>query len=124
MTRKRRTDAEWRELICACKSSGLSDNEWLKQNHISPSSFYNKLHKLYGEAETGTPLPEKNLTEIPETHEIVQLSFGDESRTLQNSGNASDAALFLHIGSYILEIRNHAEADAIRNTLLALRTLC
>ena len=49
MPKKRHSNAEWAGLIKECKSCGLSDREWMKQHHISSSSFYKKLYELYGE---------------------------------------------------------------------------
>ena len=51
MPKMRRSNEEWTELIKDCKSCGLSNREWMKQHHISLSSFYKKLHELYGDME-------------------------------------------------------------------------
>ena len=125
MERHRRSDEEWRELIRQCKASGLSDHEWLKQNHISESSFYNKLKKFSNQGvEESTPVSKKNLREVPESHDIVQISFEDGSNSLQTSSIPKTAAITLHAASFTLDIHNHAEAEVIRNTLLALKSLC
>ena len=82
----RRSNEEWAELIKGCKScglsDGLSDREWMKQHHISSSSFYKKLHELYGEI-SNVPVAKKRLPEIRETHEIVEIGIGKESNSLQ-----------------------------------------
>ncbi len=127
----RRSNAEWEELIKDCKSCGLSDREWMKQHHISSSSFYKKLHELYGEI-SNVPVARKRLPEIAETHEIVELNIGEESKSLQKiapiteSINTvrSEAAVTVRMGSYSIEIGNQAEAETIRNTMLALSSIC
>lgn len=126
MQRIRRTDEEWMDLIRECKSSGVSDQVWLKQKKIPASSYYRKYQQLCGEAEQITPIPGKQLTEIPETHEIVQVSFGEESNSLPVSQSVPvpEPAVILKVGSYTVEITNSAGADAIRNTLLILKQIC
>lgn len=127
MPKIRRSNAEWAELIKDCKSCGLSDREWMKQHHISSSSFYKKLHELYGEI-SNVPVAKKRLPEIAETHEIVEVNIGEESNSLP--GNApintviAEAAVTVRMGSYSIEIGNQAEAETIRNTMLALKSLC
>ena len=112
------------ELIRKCKSSGLSDQVWLRENQIPASSYYKKYRELCGEVEQNTALPEKHLTEIPETHEIVEVTFGEESNSLSVSKNKPEPAVILKAGAYTVEILNGATAQAIRNTLQALKQLC
>jgi len=126
MPRIRRSDEEWMDLIRECKSSGVSDQIWLKRNHIASSSYYRKYQQLCGEKEQIAPLPQKQLTQIPETHEIVQISFGEESNSLPvfHKAPVTETAVILKAGSYTLEITNSAGADVIHNTLLALKQIC
>ena len=127
MPRIRRSNAEWAELIKDCKSCGLSDHEWMKQHHISPSSFYKKLHEIYGDI-SSVPVTRKRLPEIAETHEIVEVDIGEESNSLQRTAPINtfipEAAVTVRMGSYSIEIGNQAEAETIRNTMLALSSLC
>lgn len=124
MPKIRRSNAEWEELICDCKSCGLSDREWMKQHHISPSSFYKKLHEIYGEP-SNVPVIRKRLPEIAETHEIVEVGIGDESNLLHNTAPIStEAAVTVRMGVYSIEIGNNAEAETIRRTMLALNSIC
>ena len=92
MPKIRRSDAEWAELIKECKSCGLSDREWMKQHHISSSSFYKKLHELYGDI-SNVPVAKKRLPEIAETHEIVEIGIGEESNSLQRTAPMSSRKL-------------------------------
>ena len=124
MKRIRRTDDEWMDLIRECKSSGLSDQVWLRQKQIPASSYYKKYRELCGEVEENTPLPVKHLTEIPESHEIVQVTLGEESNSLSVSHKKPEPAIVLRAGAYTVEVLNTAGADIIRNTLLALGQLC
>lgn len=124
MKRIRRTNEDWMNIIRECKCSGLSDQIWLRENHIPASSYYKKYHELCGVIEENTPLPEKHLSEVPETHEIVQVSFGEESNSLSVSHVRPEPAVILKAGTYTLEILNTAGAETIRNTLAALRQLC
>ena len=127
MPKMRRSNEEWAELIKECKSCGLSDREWMKQHHISSSSFYKKLHELYGDI-SNVPVAKKRLPEIAETHEIVEIGIGEESNSLQRTAPINtvitEAAVTVRMGSYSIEIGNSAEAETIRNTMLALSSLC
>ena len=124
MKRTKRTNEEWMDLIRECKCSGLSDQIWLRENHIPASSYYKKYKELCGVVEESAPLPEKHLPEIPETHEIVQVTFGEESNSLSVSHVRPEPAVILKSGHYTLEILNTAGAETIRNTIAALKHLC
>ena len=123
MSYKRRSNEDWLEIIRECKSSGLSDLQWLKENGIAPSSYYKKLGELCGNAEAKSELPAKKLPEIRESHEIVEVSFGNESDSL-HTGMETAPAMVLKTAGYTLEINNSAGAMAIRNVLEALRQIC
>ena len=123
MQRIRRTNDEWMDLIRECKSNGLSDQVWLKQKKIPASSYYKKYRELCGETEQNTSLPVKHLTEVPESHEIVQVTLGEESDSLPVSQKKPEPAIILRAGAYTVEVLNTAGADIIRNTLLALGQL-
>ena len=125
MGRNKRTDDDWKQIIRDCKSSGLSDAEWLKANHIASSTFYKKLEELFGEVEENTLLPEKKLSEIPESHEIVQLTF-EEPRSAVESVHLKpmETSVVLKTGNFTIEISNNAGAEVIKNTILALQALC
>ena len=41
----RRTEEEWFQLIQECRTSGLSDKEWCRQNNVSLSNFYYHIRK-------------------------------------------------------------------------------
>lgn len=40
------SDEEWMELIMECRSSGMSDVSWCRQNSIPASTFYNAVSRL------------------------------------------------------------------------------
>lgn len=126
MPRTKRTDDDWRQLIRECKSSGVSDQEWLREHHIASSTFYKKLGELYGEVEQNTPVPTKKLAEVPEVHEIVQVTFDEPVRLDSQPARtaATEASVVLRTGNFTIEISNNAGADVIRNTVLALSGLC
>lgn len=42
----RRTEEDWFQLIQECRTSGLSDKEWCRQNNITISNFYYHIRQL------------------------------------------------------------------------------
>lgn len=66
MRSRKRSQAEWMNIITTCRQSGLSDATWCEQNGISASAFYNAVSRL-----------RKKACEIPEpiqTFDVVNLT--------------------------------------------------
>ena len=66
MRSRKRSPAEWMNIITTCRQSGLSDATWCEQNGISASAFYNAISRL-----------RKKACEIPEpiqTFDVVNLT--------------------------------------------------
>ena len=67
-----KTAAEQLELIMACRSSGLTDIEWCRQNGILPGTFYNWVKRLRKRGCTQIPDRITRSTElIPTFHQDV-----------------------------------------------------
>ena len=52
----RRTEEEWFQLIQECRTSGLSDKEWCRQNNVTLSDFYYHIRRLTKKACSSLPL--------------------------------------------------------------------
>ena len=119
------TKAEWHELINQCKSSGLSDWEWCRQNHIPQSSFYYQLRKLRSlKSETSEAVqimpttPEMVPAALPETHEVVPLIIRDDynSNKINVPGHDSIAAK-INIKGVSIDIYNGSSPKIIHAIL-------
>ena len=73
----------------------------------------------------------KKACEIPETadtsrqkQEVVQIPFWEEGQRVPDGISAPSPSICLQMQGIRVEIHEHAGADVIRNTLLALHQLC
>lgn len=117
------SDLYWYRLIQECRSSGISDAQWLKQNKIKSSTFYYHVKKLRQKA---CDIPDNHCTmRQPEVHEVVPICLGDTLPSAvpsHNIGNVShcsssiDAAIRQKLHGVCVEITNAATQTAIQNT--------
>ena len=118
-----RSKEEWKELIIQCKSSGLSDYQWCRQNNVSLTSYYRNLKKLRNEINFSDVTP--NNTSMPEIHEVVPLEIQEE--TLQRELNNSDVLLpaaRISIGTIEIELFNHTEPSVLKQLLHLAVQIC
>lgn len=120
----------WYNLIQECRTSGMSDAQWLKENNIKSPTFYYHVKKLRNKA---CEIPENPCTmRQPEVHEVVPVYLNDitAASTPANNQNdihkkyCTDTAIRLQIHGIFVEITNTATQDTIQNTLAALQGLC
>lgn len=126
MTKVFRSNDEWLSLITACRSSGLSDRDWCRNNGIAPSSFYNAISRLRSEACAVTAVPHEKLPAVQEAVEINLADFEARTITSRDSGGSkeSSTAVRVNVGGVSLEITNDAERSVIHETLRTLLGLC
>ena len=113
-------DSFWLERITQCRSSGLTDRQWCIENGIPVSTFYYHVRAL-----------RKKACEIPENGGHFQTEAGSCPDTVLGEGqlvpdgiSAPSPSICLQMQGIRVEIHEHAGADVIRNTLLALHQLC
>lgn len=128
-----RTEAEWNDIIRRCKQSGLSDRAWCGQNGISTTSFYRYLRKFHAQTgpETGSAMiPKKELSSVPEVHDVVPLIIMDETPAQQNPRIVGDVAgeavafrssIRINSGDISLEIANDADSELVAEIIRSLR---
>ena len=121
----------WYNLIQECRTSGMSDAQWLKENNIKSPTFYYHVKKLRNKA---CEIPANLCTmRQPEVHEVVPVYLNDiatasapavnnQNDTHKNYG--TDAAIRLQNHDIFVEITNTATQGTIQNTLVVLRGLC
>lgn len=123
----RRTEEEWLQLIQECRTSGLSDKEWCRQNNIAISNFYYHIRQLTKKA---CQVPVNKRTASREHHEIVPLKVLDEEKAKDIPAALTDKTSFdtvpvrLSYHGTFLEIQNNAEQSTVENVLRALQSLC
>ena len=113
-------DDHWLKLITQCRSSGLTDRQWCIENGIPVSTFYYHVRTL-----------RKKACEIPEAvdadaqkQEVVQIPLWEMEQHTSDTVALYKPSICLEMQGIRIEIHEQAGADAIRNTLLALRQLC
>lgn len=130
--RNRYSKEEWLDMIRDCKSSGLSDQEWCREHHLSRTTFYKHLKQFHMTAgDNGGHLPVKNLPPIPEEHEILPLIITDEpSLQVSDPLPVKDQcrttpsfipAIRVTVGNITYEISNEASSSLVAETLRSLQ---
>lgn len=130
----RRSDDEWVQLITDCRTSGLSDIAWCRENKIGTSTFYYHIRRLTQKA---CQLPENPKSVTRESHEIVPLRVEDDSLadllpakeyispvSPMSPMNETDIAVRMSFQNISLEFTNKAEKSTILNVIAALQLLC
>lgn len=132
-----KSDQYWHDLIQQCRTSGMSDHQWLELNNIKSGTFYYHVKQL-----------RKKACKIPENYwigrgkrsvqEVVPVVFEDamsltssvqETATMpvpapQTSLTDNTVAVRLNIQGISVEIANHATQEIIKNILSALQSVC
>lgn len=124
MSMSKRTTVDWFALINECRTSGLSDHQWCKENDVCYSTFYYHVKQLQKEAcELPTSIRK---CIVPMEQEVVPLNFSEIEEPIYTTGThtISDVAISLQLNNVTLHISNAANADVISNTIQALQRLC
>jgi len=78
MRASRKTEQEQYELVMACRTSGLTDYQWCKENDIKPGTFYNWVSRLRKKA-CELPAPAtKDSYQPAEEPDVVRLEIAPE----------------------------------------------
>ena len=128
MSKKIRSDQEWLELIQECRASGLSVKNWCQTRSISIKTFYNKAADL---RKKSCGIPGSQTAASGQKHEVVPLEMAADPVLYPQdpAGGAMQVpsarvVVTVRISGYRVEILEGASEDSIRNTLLALGSLC
>ena len=121
---KRYTDEEKLSLIKQCRSSGLSDYEWCRQNNISDSTFYYWIKKLRIQACECVPI---TTTCSSQKQEIVKVNIMPEKSLLHDVTQKIDnnyntcPAIELSINDCTLKVYNNVNSTLLAQTINLLR---
>lgn len=106
---------KWTEIIRECRSSGQTISTWCAGHGINPSSYYYWLKKVREAASEALPSVGSQANPIVP----VNISLPTAETTFADKEISSD--IVIHFGPVTLEIRNHASASLIENTLRAIQ---
>lgn len=118
---KTEKDNYWMDCIQKCRTSGLSDYEWCRQNGISTSSFYYNVRRLRMKACSAPAASQKET----EKQEVVPVLY-NELPEIEAAAPENDTIHTVRIdyNGMSLFISNDAQEDVIAAVLKAARQLC
>lgn len=111
----------WANRIKECRDSGLPVARWCEQNDIGVKNYYYWMRKVKREVfEAFSAEPKENSTTIVNSTAPVfsKINVSDHTRT-----NATDAVT-IQVNGITIHIQDGASEEVIRNTLLAIRSVC
>lgn len=132
MSNQKKDDEYWMNVINTCRTSGLSDSQWCRNNGIKPSTFYYHVKCL---REKACQIPISMGPGTPQKQEVVQI-FENGIEPVQKSEpcihtamegtemTSSSTAIRLDFHGVHLEITNAASSSVIADTLKVLQFLC
>lgn len=116
-----RSDEEWLQLIQECRSSGMTDRVWCAEHQIAFSTFYYHVQDLRKKARD-LPEPVRKGRDI--LQEVVPVAIIEDEISHPVNWPKVTTAVRLQMNDICVEITNNANADTIRNTLLAIGQIC
>lgn len=106
---------KWTEIVRECRSSGQTISAWCADHDINPKTYYYWLRRVREAACEALPsLHSQNNPIIP-----VNMPASAAGTDSGDQEGLSD--ILIRLGLVTLEIRNHASATLIENTLRALQ---
>ena len=123
------SDRRWYDVIQQCRTSGLSDNQWLQENNIKSATFYYHVKQLRKKScdlpvSTGRSNRHNEVQEVVpiilDEPKIISTPIPAETVTVSNA----TMAVRLTVNGISVEISNSATQDVIKNTLTALQYIC
>lgn len=116
---------EWIELIQECRTSGLSDQEWCRQNGISSSTFYAAIKRC---RKMACAIPEPTKFKHTEIQNVVPVTFSESITLCEKAKETTPLQPFgviqVTVNDYKIQIAESCAKEVIKNTLLALKELC
>lgn len=104
---------KWTQIICECRSSGLTIAQWCKANAIQPSNYYYWLKRVRQAACDTLPAIKQELCNI------VPLTVGNQVVS-DKTQEENLYALRIVVSDFTLEFSNNASASLIENAIKVL----
>ena len=107
---------EWSGQIQRCKDSGMAVSAWCDANGIKKSTYYSR-QRAVAEALNGE-------IEVHQSNGNNPTAAYGEFVEYKSTVQSCRTAITLHLNYGTLAIHNGADSEIIRNTLLALKSIC
>ena len=109
---------KWTEIVRECRSSGQTVSAWCADHDINPKTYYYWLRLVRIVAyETLPSLCPQNNPIVPVNIPVSTAGIDSTEKEILSSD------IIIRFGAVTLEIRNHASATLIENTLRALQNV-
>lgn len=111
----------WTNRIKECRASGLTVKRWCEQNNIGIKNYYYWMRKIKREAFDKLPakIKENTSSHVDSTVPVFsKVSLSADNRTM------SAATVTIQLNGISIDVQDDASETVIRNTLLAIRSLC
>lgn len=125
-----KTDQEWFDFIQRCRTSGMNDKDFCREQGISQTSLYRHIRKL---KEKAYELPGKH----EHKHEVVELEVCDvlpaapEDTTVmavkedpEDKPKQKESRIHITRGGFQVDIDEGADKATLRDTLSILQKIC
>ena len=108
---------KWTEIIRECRSSGQTISSWCADHDMNPKTYYYWLKRIRTAA--CEALPSLGSPNNP----IVPITITAPTSGINSTVQEVMPDMIIRFGAVTLEIRNHASAALIENTLRALQNV-
>lgn len=117
----------WFDRIIECRSSGLCDAQWCRENNIKSPTFYYWVKKL--RIERSSKQPEATALSLRKEQEIIPIQITEDvyptpSFSSPKKEQRNNSAIAIEMDSFTIHIQNSASPLVIQATLQALKQLC
>lgn len=113
---------QWAEIIHACKTSELSDKEWMHQNNIPKHQFYYWQRQLRAQAlQTMQHDGSSNSDPAQALVEITQSNASQSTSPLVRDDLPGQSALSIKIAGAVIEIQKDISPELLRIVLQEIR---
>jgi len=110
------------DMIMECRSSGLSDYQWCRQNGISSSSFYSRTRQFMREGASLPKAANKETYKSAVKQDIVELEIIDDISLPidSNLSSKSNSAIEIIFGKATVKISNDTNPELLTHLIRCL----
>lgn len=106
---------KWMEIVRECRSSGQTVSAWCVEHDINPKTYYYWLKRVRTAACEALP------SLHPQNNPIIPVNIPSFTTGTDSCNQEGSSDILIRFDAVTLEIRNHASATLIENTLRALQ---
>ena len=115
------------ELILECRSSGLTDHQWLEEHGIRKSTFYSWISAFRKEGYPNIPEPlRQNSRHKPQIQEVVKVnispdpSYMDQNVPTPTAGTGIEPVMEIISGKAVIRLSNNTDPRLLETVLRSL----